>query len=224
MLWQCLTESLYFFKNNVLALSAIILPIAIPVEIFSALYNHFLITDDSSYWLIALPYGVMLLAYPLYAVGVIYYMAAAINGEAMNTKTAWAWGFKFWVPYLLLTILVTTVVVLGIIAFIIPGLILAVRYAFCEFELLFNNRQPLDAIKTSWANTQKYFWPLFGGYFILATFLIAPLFVIGPMLEGEGLVNNVLGTGLNIVSTVLEMLFTIFAYRVYVIAKESESA
>jgi len=215
MLWQCLTDSLTFFKNNLFALCAIILPIVIPVEVFSAVFEHFFITEESSLWVYSLPILLMLFAYPLYGVGVVFYMAATIDGNPITTKTAWAWGLKFWAPYLLLSILVSFAVVMGLMVFIIPGIVLAVRYAYAEFELLFNNKTPIQAIKLSWASTRESFWVLFGGYVVLATFLIAPLFIIGPMLDGEGLMYEVIDTVINIVSSVLEMLFTIYAYRVY---------
>ena len=92
-----------------------------------------------------------------------------------------------------------------------------------EFELLFHNKTPLAAIKSSWNKTRPFFWILLAGFIILAVFLIAPLFVIGPMLEGEGLVNEILDAIVNIVSTVLETLFTIFAYRVYRLTQDMQT-
>ena len=130
MLRQCLTESLYFFKNNVMALSAIILPIAIPVELFDVLYEHFVITEDSGIWIHSVSYGAMMLAYPIYSVGVICYMAAKIDGETMSTTTAWKWGVKFWAPYLFLSILMFVLFLLGFMALFIPGIIFSCTFRF----------------------------------------------------------------------------------------------
>lgn len=216
MLWQSLVESVYFFKNNFFAIAAIILPIAIPIELFDALYENFVITDNSTYVEQSIPFIVMLLASPLYAIAVIFYIASQIKGEAISVKTAWQFGIKYWQPYLALTILLLIIFMLGFMLLFIPGVILVVRYAFAEFELLFNNKRPIDAMKSSWAASGQCFWKLLGGFFIIASALYIPLILIQVSVDDFETTYPILDSMLNILYSVPQVLLTIFSYRVYV--------
>jgi len=223
MLWLCLNDSLSFFKNNFLAIAVIILPIAIPVEIFNAVYQNYYVSDEFSFVEQIPTLAVMLVAYPIYAVSVIFYMVSKIDGKPMAIKTAWAWGLRFWGPYLLLIILVTVLVVLGLMAFIIPGIYFAVRFAFSEFELLLNNATPMAALKQSWAGTQSVVWEVFIGYVILGVCIFIPVIFLGNLLDEEGRVFQLLDLGVDAILPVFESLFTIFAYRVYVQLKDKRA-
>jgi len=87
MLIQSLIDSWSFFKNHVVALSLIILPIVVPIEVLTALYQYFLAADEfkalEQLTLIIIDF----IAYPIYAVGSIFYIASVVSGERINTTT-----------------------------------------------------------------------------------------------------------------------------------------
>ena len=146
-------------------------------------------------------------------------MASVITGETLNTKTLWKLGIKFWLPYVVMSVMIIITVISGFILLIVPGIILMIRYAFSEFDLLLNKNKPLDAIKNSWSETKDYMWVILGGLIVISLALFVPFYLIDSIFEGESVFHWVLYTFLNIAYSVLAVLYTIFAFRIYSHAK-----
>jgi len=215
MLKKLLMDSWLFFRNHAVALSLIILPIVVPIDILTALYQYFLASEEYVLSEKFAPMIVDFVVYPIYAGGIVFYIASVITGEKIGTKTAWGLGAKFWLPYLIMNILVGVAVMFGLILLVIPGIIIAVRYAFSEFDLLLNQSQPLDAMRNSWDLTKKYAWILLGGYIIITLVLYAPYYMLASLFDETSFSYWVLDTASTVVYSVLGAMYTIFAFRVY---------
>ncbi len=171
----------------------------------------------------AFPMFVGFLAYPVYSVGVICYITSVITGDRIDTVTAWKLGIKFWNPYLALTALVGITVMFGLILLIVPGIILSIRYSFSGFDLLLNNSKPIDAMKNSWNGTKDYFWLLLGGYAVITVGLYAPYVLISSSFDDANIPFLVFDTTANLIYAVLGVLNTIFAFRIYDLAREQRN-
>ena len=220
MLKKSLMDSWSFFKNHTVAISIIIFPIVVPISILTALYMYFLTTSDEFLFTEQLPPMLIgIIVHPIYAVAVVFYIASVVSGESIETKTAWKLGVKFWLPYVILSILIGFAVVFGLIFLIIPGIIIAIRYAFSEFDLLLNKSRPLDAMRNSWSATKEYTWVILGGYTVITLVLYVPYYLMASLFDESSISSLVLNTVSNIVYSVLGVLYTIFAFRVYEFAK-----
>lgn len=219
MLITSLKESWSFFKIHFIALSIIILPIAAPVELFTSLYEYFLNSDEFHFIEAVVPMAVNAVTYPIYTIAVIFYIASVITGETIDTKTLWKLGAKFWLPYIIMSAMIIITVISGFILFILPGIILIIRYAFSEFDLLLNKNTPLNALKNSWSETKEYMWIIFGGYILITFALFVPFYLITSIFEGSSIFYWVLHTLLNITYSLFGVLYTIFAFRIYEHAK-----
>lgn len=218
MLINLLKDSWSFFKKNVISISLIVLPITAPLYIFTALSEYYFVTEESEFSVYILFTILDIAIYPLYSIGVVYYIASVISGQNINIKKLWRLGVKFWLSYLIMSILVGVCVIFGFVLLIIPGIIIAVRYAFTEFDLLLNQSKPLDAMGNSWHATKEYMWVILGGYVIITTALYVPLYLVSSLIDESNLFCWALNTLLSIVYTVFDFLYTIFAFRVYDIA------
>lgn len=219
MLKKSLMDSWSFFKMHAIAISIVILPIVVPIDILTALYQYFLTSEEFVFSERLIPMGIGFIAYPIYTVAVIFYIASVVSGESIETKKAWRLGVKFWPPYVVMSILIGLVVMSGLILLVIPGVIFATRYAFSEFDLLLNQSKPLAAMRSSWHATKEYMWVILGGYMVITLALYVPYYLITSFFEGSSIFYWVLNTVLNIVYSVLGVLYTIFAYRVYEFSK-----
>lgn len=76
-----------------------------------------------------------------------------------------------WPRLLIATFLCFLLVVLGLIAFVIPGIIFITRFYFINWLILDKNRGVIASFKESWSITRGHTWPLF--IFVLCTTLIA---------------------------------------------------
>ncbi|MEH6502385.1 MAG: hypothetical protein V7682_00640 [Cycloclasticus sp.] len=223
MLKKTLMDSWSFFKDHAVAISTIILPIVVPIDILTALYSYFLTSEAFVFTEQIIPMTINIIAYPIYAVGVIFYIASIISGETLDTKSLWKLGAKFWLPYMVLFIIVLVTVMFGFMLLVIPGIILFIRYAFSEFELLLNQSKPLDAMRNSWDTTKEYMWVILGGYAVITTALYVPIYLTSSLFEDSSISYWVLDTILSIAYSVLSVLYTIFAFRVYVFAKSQHN-
>jgi len=219
MLKKSLTDSWSFFKIHAVAISIIILPIVAPIDILTALYQYFFTSEEFLFSEQVIPMAISFIAYPIYTVGVIFYIASVISGENIGTKNLWKLGAKFWLPYIILSILVGVVVIFGFILLVIPGVIFTIRYAFSEFDLLLNQSKPLDAMRNSWDTTKEYMWVILGGYVVITIALYVPYYLVASLFVESSISYWVLDTVLNIAYSVLGVLYTIFAFRVYEHAK-----
>jgi len=163
------------------------------------------------------------IAYPVYTAAVIFYIASIITGENLDTKSLWKLGVKFWVPYMVIIILVGVVVTLGLILLVIPGVILGIRYSFSEFDLLLNQSRPLDAMRNSWVATKEYMWVILGGFVIITIALYAPYYLVASLFDKSSISYWVLNAVSNIAYSVLGVIYTIFIFRVYVFAKSQHN-
>lgn len=219
MLKKSLLDSWSFFKNHIVSISLIILPIVAPVDILIAIYDYYFTSEEYLWSEQVIPMIIGFTVYPIYTVGIVFYIASAVSGDYLGTKTLWKLGVKFWLPYILMSIFIGIAVMFGFILLIIPGIIFAIRYAFSEFDLLLNQSKPLDAMSNSWNSTKEYMWVIFGGYAVISIVLFAPYFLVISLFDESSISYWILETALNIIYTVPSVMYTIFAYRVYEIAK-----
>lgn len=223
MLKTSLMDSWAFFKIHVLAISIIILPIVVPIEVIEALYQYFLASEEFVFFEQIISIAIGFVAYPIYAVGVVFYIASVISGKTIDTKTSWRFGVKFWLPYTILSIFIGIAVMFGFTLLIIPGVIFTVRYAFADFDLLLSQRKPLDAMKNSWAETKDYMWAILGGYVVITLVFYMPYYLIVSLFDEASVAYLLLNSTSNIIYSVLATLYTIFTFRVYQIAKSQHN-
>ncbi len=85
---KLLADSWTFFTDNVLFISLIVLPIVIPKEIVTELYRHSVNADNSTLFKQLVPLAIELITYPIYSIGVIFYIVSVRSGKRIDTKTA----------------------------------------------------------------------------------------------------------------------------------------
>jgi len=213
-----LLDSWNFFRNHYVAIGLIVLPLFVPVAIIEALYSHYVITDDSDFLVQLVPAFFALLAYPVYTGGTIFYIASTVKGEAMDIPTCWIEALKLWMPFTFMSILLGLALTAGFLLLIIPGIILIGRYSFASFELFLNKKTPLHALGSSIAATKEYVWTILGGYLVIGLILDGSHFLLGALGGNSPLLNSLLA----IVYAVPGSMYTIFAFRVYDLAREKE--
>ncbi|MCW9047556.1 MAG: hypothetical protein OQK46_05700 [Gammaproteobacteria bacterium] len=223
MFQSALMDSWSFFKNHIITLSLIILPIVIPFEIASALYQYHFTSVDTGLANELLPMSISLLLYPIYSVAVVVYISSVISGNKFTLKELYSISLKYWGAYLLITIFIGLIVFGGLMLFIIPGIIFLVRYSFAEFELILNNMKPLDAMSTSWQSTKAYFITLISGYAVIAICLYGPSMALAINQEEYTVKAYTIHTITNIIYAVLNTFFTIYAYRIYEYSKQNKT-
>jgi len=223
MLSQSLLDSWFFFRRHFYAIASIILPIILPIEIISTFTlqpNAAGEIDYSNYLPVML---VGLLAYPIYTVGLIYYLASVIEGTPTNTNHCWQMGKKYWLPCLMLALFAGLTIMLGLMALVLPGILLAIRYSFAEFDLVFNQTQPIDSLRNSWHMTRDYMGTILAGYVLITVGLYTPFWLASKLIERTTPGFWIFDIGSSLYLNVFGTLYTIFAFRVYEIARHKNA-
>jgi hypothetical protein len=109
---------------------------------------------------------------------------------------------------------------MGLLVFIIPGIIIAVRLSFYCFFIVLDDLKPVDALKKSAVVTKEYAWRLASSLIIVGFLLIASLLLIQLFLNQMGLYNLYLGTVVDTLFSILGWLSLILVFRFYCLYKD----
>ena len=84
-------------------------------------------------------------------------------------------------------ILISLIVGIGIVMFIVPGIIFACRLAFVPYLVIDRNMETMEALRTSWAMTSGHGWTIF-----LMGLLAIPIFIAGIIMLFFGVILSVI--------------------------------
>ena len=70
-------------------------------------------------------------------------------------------GFRYAPQYIVLSFMIIFASLIGLVCFIIPGIIILIRLTFSIYYLIDKDMGPIEAIKASWKLTRGFTWPLF---------------------------------------------------------------
>ncbi|MDX9811134.1 MAG: hypothetical protein RBU28_02010 [Bacteroidales bacterium] len=110
--------------------------------------------------------GLLVLLYSFLAAPVIDYGARLIFVRAVrNIKPDFELLIKgFWENYLhiiLANLLVFSLVIIGLFALIIPGIVIGCRLAFTSYLVMDKKLDPIEAVEKSWKLTRGHGWRIF---------------------------------------------------------------
>ena len=148
---------------------------------------------------------------PLYIGRLIAFMHSKVNRldepPVLSIHTWW----RLVVVYVLYGLAVAG----GMALLIIPGIVIAIRLGFAEFEAVLSDETPWSCLRRSWQTSKPCFWQLLGGSLLLGgcSLLLVGLIPSAENLTGAGQV--VAGSLTTLVSTLLTILMTMFFFRVY---------
>jgi len=220
MAFDYLRQTLFFFRQHLLALAAIQLPFLIIL----ALANYLLLGDmsDPSDPELQINTGLAsllrLLLLPIYLGGTIVYLQSVVDNRPLHPLTAILSALGCWGRLLLTYMLNALAVSLGLMLLIVPGVYFGVRFAVADYACVLERRGPVDALRNSWEITPEYFWVLFQGLALLMGGLFLANISITRLL-GEGTLLITLGS---VLFDFLSVLVTIYGFRIYCVIRENQ--
>lgn len=215
MLTTFLLDSWSFFKRHIITIATIVLPITIPFEIITTLQQNSINTEELVLADLLLPLLIDSMVYPVYTIAIIFYISSVVADKRIDIKTLWGHGIKFWLPFMIYSIASGIIITIGLILFIIPGLIYIARYAFAPFDLILNENTPFDAMKNSWHTAKDYLWIILGGYIVITVILFSPFYFASQLFTQGSAAMLIFEIISNIALSVLHVMYTVFSYRVY---------
>ena len=134
--------------------------------------------------LFVLAYAILFLAPIDY--GASYAFLKGIRNEKLEIRDMFS-GFDNYLNVVLANILAGFLIGIGFFFLIIPGIIVACRFAFVRYLVIDRQLDPIDAIKASWRMTKGHGWKIF-----LMGLLAIPIALAGLICLGIGIIFSVM--------------------------------
>jgi uncharacterized membrane protein len=138
---------------------------------------------------------------------ILYGAFQAMRGRPVVVGDALRRGLSRFLSLLAISILVGLGVGIGFMLLIVPGIILALRWAVAVPACVVENLGPIDSLRRSAQLTQGHRWKIFGmGVLILVLFIIA-IVIIGALV-GMGVVVVPQGVGRGLLAAIVGVIVT----------------
>ena len=127
------------------------------------------------------PFASLLIGPPL--LGSLYLMVMAVDRGDQVSLSNLGDGFKYFLPLVLASVLVSIIIGVGLILLVIPGLYFALAYGFTTLNIVDKGLEFWPAMETSRKTITSVFW----SYLVLGILMLV-IIIIGSIPFGLGLV------------------------------------
>jgi len=161
-----------------------------------------------------------LIIYPLSTGAQISLYAMIIRGTKIDLKRC-VTGSRQWLFNLFVgSLIYIFFTFMGLVVFIVPGIIIAVRLSFYCFFIVLDGLKPVDALKKSAQVTKGYSWQIANSLIVIGFLLVASLLLIQLFLNQVGLYNVYFSTLIDSLFSILGWLSLILVFRFYCLYKD----
>jgi hypothetical protein len=209
-----------FFKKNIWPISILTMAIEFPFILVQNIHYFSRpaaeVADNAS----SIFFLATLFIYPFSTGAQITLYSMILKGAQIDLKKCIYTSLQNLLSLIVASLIYLSFTFLGLLAFIIPGVIIGVRLSFYGFFIVLDGLKPFDALKQSVQATKEYTWLMAGSLFIIGTLLILPLFLIQQALDQLGLYNLFSATLLDSVFAILGWLSLILVFRFFCLYKD----
>ena len=209
-----------FFKKNLWAISILTLAIEFPFILIQNIHYFSSTPSELSNNVSSIFFLITLVIYPFSTGAQISLYSMILRAAKIDLKECVYTSLKNLLNLIFASLIYLSFTFLGLLAFIIPGVIIGVRLSFYGFFIVLDDLKPVDALKKSALATKEYTWLMAGSLFIIGALLIVPLFLIQFMLSRSGLYNLFSATLLDSVFAIMGWLNLILVFRFYCLYKD----
>jgi len=140
----------------------------------------------------ALVYSILIVDPVDYGVSFAYLKAA--RGDKLEIKNMFEAFQNYW-NAVLANLLVFVIVIIGLVLFIVPGIIFYCKLIFTRYLVVDRKMEVIEAVKESWRMTGGYAWKVF-----LIGLLAIPLYIAGLICFGVGIIVAIMWVKLTFAS------------------------
>ncbi|MFZ7126621.1 MAG: hypothetical protein ACOWWM_10765 [Desulfobacterales bacterium] len=213
-----LIETLGFFRIYGMKIGIPFLLLYLPVVALNVALPFMADESTSKSGLLGLSYLIQFMYQPIYTGALIFWLARIEAGEPWSLKDGAVVGVALWDKMILANLISHVLIVVGLLALIIPGLIAYARLALAEFSIVLDGDAAREAIRRSFVITRPFAWEILassGILFLAFLYLEIVLSWINGLLSG-GIIMDLAASSL--LSVVLMINLTILLFRFYGLA------
>ncbi|MGH1487039.1 MAG: YciC family protein [Cellvibrionaceae bacterium] len=190
----------------------LVAPIIIPLEIFNVFFRGYSSGNGTALLFLFL---INLAIYPIYQGAFILYLASALKNSYLGKNEYYNLSKKIWPTLLIVYITKSLAISLGLLLFIVPGLILAVRLSYAEIYCVLSKSNLNESINRSFKETNDHQLVILSGLLIILLVGMSIIFLIQGLLK-SGIGENYITTFIfSLLSYIPVFMSTIFVFRVF---------
>ena len=223
-MFRRLFETLAFFRAYMLDIARFLIPVTLPVVVLEtalSLRAMEMETSAAAQWL---PFLAGFLFRPVYTAGLIWQITRLVDGVPWTLKECLAVGIRCWSRLLLVYVVSSVLIFAGLLAFLIPGLVVLARLSLAEFGVVLEGMGPKEALIRSNARVRGFTLEMVGCTLVLSFLLLSLDLIAGFVLMKLSLQGYATGVVTSLVFLVLSSTLTILFYRFYDLALQRERA
>ncbi|HCI02564.1 MAG TPA: hypothetical protein DE276_05125 [Oceanospirillaceae bacterium] len=212
---EWLRDSLSFCRTYWWAIVAIVVPVAIMREFLLANLGWYEMGTGASTELSTLltAIGVIVIFESFIQIKLILLVQGVLAKQNLSFSQRSSRALVALLPFIFMQILISFGVMAGLLAFILPGIYVFVRWVLAPYFLLIQGQGGLASLKSSWKFSRGYTWDLFFGLLITALVSAIPtLFILNGASGGNVILSNAV---LSILSSILSAWSVVLFYRAY---------
>jgi hypothetical protein len=213
-----------FFKKNLWPISILTLAIEFPYILIQNIHYFSNTSSEFSNHVGLILFMATFIIYPLSTGAQISLYATIIGGSEIDLKKCFADSRKHFFNLVVGSVIYIFFTLLGLLVFIVPGIIIAVRLSFYCFFIVLDDLKPVDALKKSARVTKEFAWPLASALITVGILLVFFLLFIQLALNQVGLYNLYSSTLFDSLFSILGWLSLIVVFRFYCLHKEKAKA
>ena len=175
------SESMTLLRDNFFLFAAITLTIWLPGNLLTLLIDNYYV-DESGLSAMKAMLWIEGIFGPISAGAIVYALYQIKSGHAVTYKEAMSIGFKKWGSLFTARLVTGLLIILGLFALVIPGIILIIRYSFLDAAVVLENKDTSEARSRSAKLTEGRRWQIFGagllfliGYGLISVAIYMPL-------------------------------------------------
>lgn len=213
-----LRDSWYFYRSNLLSIVLLCGPLLLLEGLAELLLQDQLGQEPSAGMILALG----LVFAPLYKAVLVALMVRRSRGEPAAAGELYAFAFRLWPSYALLTGLILVITLLGLSLLLLPGLWIAIRLCFADYLLLARGLPPLEALRESFRLTTGHFWSLLG----CVALVVFPLLLLGGVVSHPDLgllTDSAADVPVKAVLGLIQLFMVVVLFRYYMLVEAGAS-
>ena len=173
MTLQAISKGFEYYKKFGLSFTFKILPLIFLFGFFASIGSSSSLTDGISNFDIALLLFNNFLISPLLTIIAILIANDLIENNSRDVLVYYAISWQFLLKVLILSLISTLCIGIGLLLFIVPGILVAGLLIFVNYFAILENRTLLDSLNLSWEKSKLNFFQciLMAGFFWFFTIL-----------------------------------------------------
>ncbi|MFO8164399.1 MAG: YciC family protein [Thermodesulfobacteriota bacterium] len=216
-----LIEAFRFFRVYMRDIVTFLLYATVPVIIIENFISYYAIRFNFPIEVKHLPIILHFFYQPIYTGGLIYLISRVLEGENWDVKGCLLVGVRFWANLLIVNVISSVMIILGLFAFIIPGVFIFARLSLAEFCVVLDKLSPIDALYHSNKISRDFMWQIIISALLLLVILLGCQLVIHLVIVTLSLENIVTFMVTELLIIILWSMFTVLFFRFYDLANNA---